>query len=265
MMKRALTIAGSDPSGGAGIQADLKTFSAFGIYGLSVVTAVTAQNTERVADIAGLDSKFVRLQMNTVLSDMGADGAKTGMLLDEEIVRAVADELYRFSISPLVVDPVLKAKDGSVVLGEKAIEALKNDLIPFATLITPNLPEAEILAGIPVRSTDEMETAARMIFDLGPSAVLVKGGHLEGDPVDVLFDGIKMVRFPGVRIGDCPVHGTGCTLSAAILAGILRGVTLDESVRIAKAYVEAAIRNGFSLGKGASILNHSIPVPWERA
>jgi hydroxymethylpyrimidine/phosphomethylpyrimidine kinase len=261
MTPRALTIAGSDSGGGAGIQADLKTFSAFGIYGLSVVTAVTAQNTEGVADIAGLDPRFVRLQMNAVLSDIGADGAKTGMLFDEGIIRAVAEELYRFSISPLVVDPVSTAKDGSALLKEQAIEVLKNDLLPFATLVTPNLPEAEMLAGIPVRSLTEMETAARMIYDLGCSAVLVKGGHLEGDPVDILFDGSRIFDFPGSRAGQRPAHGTGCTLSAAILSNLIRGRTMEESVRISKAYVESAIHKGFTFGKGAVILNHGVPVP----
>jgi len=261
MTPRALTIAGSDSGGGAGIQADLKTFSAFGTYGLSVVTAVTAQNSEGVAGITGLEPEFVRLQLRTVLSDIGADGAKTGMLFDSATVRVIAEELNRFSVSPLVVDPVSAAKDGSALLREKAIDALKSDLLPFATLVTPNLPEAEMLAGIPVRSLMEMETAARMIYDLGCSAVLVKGGHLEGDPVDVLFDGSRFVHFPGSRVGCRPAHGTGCTLSAAILSNLIQGRTLEDSIRVSKAYVESAIHKGFAFGKGAVILNHGVPVP----
>jgi hydroxymethylpyrimidine/phosphomethylpyrimidine kinase len=261
MTPRALTIAGSDSGGGAGIQADLKTFSAFGIYGMSVVTAVTAQNTEAVSGIRGLDSEFVRLQINAVLSDIGADGVKTGMLFDEEIIRAVAEELVRFSIAPLVVDPVSTAKDGSALLRERAMDALKNDLLPFATLVTPNLPEAEMLAGIPVRSPSEMETAARRIYDFGCSAVLVKGGHLEGDPIDILFDGSRIVRFPGSRMGRRPGHGTGCTLSAAILSNLILGRTMEESVRISKKFVESAIREGFTFGRGAMILNHGVPFP----
>ncbi len=261
MTLRALTVAGSDSGGGAGIQADLKTFSAFGIYGLSVVTAVTAQDTNTVAGIADLDPGFVRLQLRTVLSDIGADSVKTGMLYDAAIIRAVGEELNRHSVTKVVVDPVAAAKDGSPLLKDQAVEAMKNDLLPFCSLVTPNLPEAEMLTGMTVRSVGEMESAAEQIYKLGSSAVLVKGGHLEGDPVDVLFDGNRMVRCHGLRIGRRPAHGTGCTLSSAVLCNLLLGRPLEESVRIAKAYVESAIRNGFSFGKGALILNHGVPVP----
>jgi hydroxymethylpyrimidine kinase/phosphomethylpyrimidine kinase len=261
MALRALTVAGSDSGGGAGIQADLKTFSAFGIYGLSAVTAVTAQNTETVAGVHALPADFVRLQIKTVLSDIGADGVKTGMLYDAAIIRAVAEELNRHSMTLVVVDPVAAAKDNSPLLKEKAVEALINDLLPFCALVTPNLPEAELLTAMTVRSIGEMEAAAERIYKLGSSAVLVKGGHLEGDPVDVLFDGGRMIRFPGNRIGSRPAHGTGCTLSSAILSNLLLGLPLEESVRVSKAYVESAIRNGYSFGKGALVLNHGVAVP----
>jgi hydroxymethylpyrimidine/phosphomethylpyrimidine kinase len=256
MALRALTVAGSDSGGGAGIQADLKTFSAFGIFGLSVITAVTAQNTVTVAGVQELSPDFVRLQLRTVLSDIGADGVKTGMLYDAAIIRAVSEELNRHSLALVVVDPVASAKDNSPLLKEQAVEALKNDLLPFCALVTPNLPEAELLTGMTVRSIGEMEAAAEKIYGLGSSAVLVKGGHLEGDPVDVLFDGSRMVRFPGRRIGSRPAHGTGCTLSSAILSNLLLGRPLEESVRASKAYVESAIRNGYPFGKGALVLNH---------
>jgi len=261
MVLRALTVAGSDSGGGAGIQADLKTFSAFGVYGLSVVTAVTAQDTNAVAGVAGLDPGFVGLQLRTVLSDIGADGVKTGMLHDAATIAVVGEELNRQSVAKVVVDPVMTAKDGSPLLKEKAVEALKNDLLPFCTLVTPNLPEAGLLAGMAVHSVGEMETAAERIYKLGSSAVLVKGGHLEGDPVDVLFDGNRMIRIPGLRIGRRPAHGTGCTLAAAVLCNLVLGKTLEESIRISKAYVESAIRNGFLLGKGALVLNHGVPIP----
>jgi len=261
MTLRALTVAGSDSGGGAGIQADLKTFSAFGIYGLSVVTAVTAQDTNSVAGIREIDPDFVRLQLRTVLADIGADGVKTGMLYDAAVIRAVGEELNRNSAARVVVDPVAAAKDSSPLLKEKAVEALKNDLLSFCALVTPNLPKAELLTGMTVRSVEAMESAAERIYRLGCSAVLVKGGHLEGDPVDVLFDGNRMVRFAGLRIGRRPAHGTGCTLSAAVLSNLMLGRTLEEAVRVSKAYVESAIRNGFSFGKGSLILNHGVPVP----
>jgi hydroxymethylpyrimidine/phosphomethylpyrimidine kinase len=255
---RAATIAGSDSCGGAGIQADLKTFSAFGVFGMSVITAVTAQNTMGVAGIFGLDSEFVRLQWRSVFSDMGADGVKTGMLFDADIIHAVAEELKQSGVPWVVVDPVMLAKDGSPLLQDRAVLALKQELIPIASLVTPNISEAEVLSGMKITNVSDMESAARKINGIGCHAVLVKGGHLEGDPSDVLFDGNQTVRFPGNRIASRPVHGTGCTFSAAILANLILGKSLEDSIRISKAYVEEAIRNGFTFGTGAALLNHGV-------
>jgi hydroxymethylpyrimidine/phosphomethylpyrimidine kinase len=260
-MKRAMTVAGSDSCGGAGIQADLKTFSAFGVYGMSAVTAVTAQNTRCVEGVVGMDPEFVRRQIRSALSDLGTDGLKTGMLFNGPTVHAVACELRNERIPWIVVDPVLSAKDGSSLLDAQALDMLKRELLPLASLVTPNLEEAGALAGIDVRGEPEMEKAARIIQTLGPSAVLVKGGHLEAEPVDLLFDGEDVIRFPGTRIGGRPAHGTGCTLSAAVLACCVLGHALPDAVRMAKAYVEAAIRNAPAFGRGALVLNHTARGP----
>jgi hydroxymethylpyrimidine/phosphomethylpyrimidine kinase len=253
-----VTIAGSDSVGGAGIQADLKTFEAFGVFGASVVTAVTAQNTTGVAGVSAVGPEFVRLQWTSVFSDIGADGVKTGMLVDAEVIRVVAEELKRSGVHRIVVDPVMLAKDGTPLLREAAVRVLKRELIPIASLVTPNIPEAEALSETKITGIEDMEKAARTIFGLGCGAVLVKGGHLEGEPVDVLFSGDKTVLFQGKRIASVPAHGTGCTLSAAILANLIYGKSMEEAVRISKMYVAKAIRNGFHFGKGAVLLNHGI-------
>jgi hydroxymethylpyrimidine/phosphomethylpyrimidine kinase len=258
---RAVTIAGSDSVGGAGIQADLKTFEAFGVFGASVITAVTAQNTKGVAGVFAVEPEFVRLQWTSVFSDIGADGVKTGMLVDDGIIRVVAEELKRSGVRRIVVDPVMLAKDGTPLLRETAVRALKRELIPIASLVTPNVPEAEVLSETRITGTADMEKAARAICGLGCKAVLVKGGHLEGEPVDVLFSAGKTIRFPGKRIASGPAHGTGCALSAAILASLISGKSLEEAVRISKAYVGKAVRNGFRLGKGAILLKHGIQNP----
>jgi hydroxymethylpyrimidine/phosphomethylpyrimidine kinase len=254
---RALSVAGSDSGGGAGIQADLKTFAAFGVFGMTAVTAVTAQNSRAVTGVAGLDPDFVALQIRAVIDDIGVDGVKTGMLLDAGIVRAAATALKGLGDRPLVVDPVMVAKDSSPLLAASAVRALKEELLPLAFLVTPNTDEAEALSGVQVRDEADMEEAARIIRRMGPAAVLVKGGHLPGDPVDLLFDGKTVTRFTGRRIGSRPAHGTGCTLSAAVLCGLLLGSPLDESVRSAKTYLEEAIRRGFSTG-GSTILDHRV-------
>ncbi len=260
---KALTIAGSDSGGGAGIQADLKTFCAFGVFGVSAVTAVTAQNSRSVLGVSGLEAEFVRLQIRAVRTDMGADGVKTGMLFNADIVRAVAEELRMLKNIPVVVDPVMVAKDGSPLLDASAVGAVRDDLLPRAFLVTPNTEEAESLSGVPIRDEADMEAAGRVIRRMGSEAVLVKGGHLAGDPVDILFDGKTVTRYPGKRIGSRPAHGTGCTLSAAILCGLVKGRTLDAAVRDAKAYLENAIRSGFSTG-GSVILNHLAVSPGVR-
>jgi len=258
MVARALTIAGSDSGGGAGIQADLKTFTALRVYGLSVLTAITAQDTCRVAGVIELPADFVRLQLDVVMRDIGADAAKTGMLSSPEIIEAVAEGIREHGIERLVVDPVMRAKSGDRLLRAEAEDALIRRLLPLAYVVTPNIPEAEVLVGEPIRSREDMRRAARRIFDLGPRAVLIKGGHLEigSEAVDVLYDGRDFHEFAATRVRTRNTHGTGCTYSAAIAAYLARGDGLLEAVRKAKQYVTMAIRYGFSLGHGHGPLNH---------
>jgi len=258
MIARALTIAGSDSGGGAGIQADLKTFTALRVYGLSVVTAITAQDTCRVAGVVELPADFVRLQLDLVMRDIGADAAKTGMLSSPEIIEAVAEGVREHRIERIVVDPVMRAKSGDRLLRAEAEEALVRQLLPLAYLVTPNIPEAEALVGWPIRSREDMKRAAQHIFDLGPRAVLIKGGHLDAGPevVDILYDGRQFYEFAAERIGTRNTHGTGCTYSAAIAAYLARGDNVLEAIRKAKHYVTMAIRYGFPIGRGHGPLNH---------
>jgi len=260
MIKRVLTIAGSDSGGGAGIQADLKTFSAFGVYGMSVVTAVTAQNSVRVNSIVGLDPKFVSLQFESVFVDIGIDGVKTGMLYSPGIVQVIARKLEESSIPFIVVDPVIAATGGDSLLQPESLEILKKELIPLATLVMPNIHEAEVLSEITIHSVDDMKTAAQKIYSLGCKAVLVKGGHLSGDAVDLLFDGKEFVRFTAPRINTKNTHGTGCTYSAAVVANLTKGKSLREAIKISKIFVTKAIEQAFSLGKGYGPLNHFVNV-----
>jgi hydroxymethylpyrimidine/phosphomethylpyrimidine kinase len=255
---RALTIAGSDSGGGAGIQADLKTFSAFRVYGASVLTAVTAQNSVGVHGVMNLPPEFVARQLDAVLGDIGADAAKTGMLSTASIIRAVAERLAAHRMTRLVVDPVMLAKSGDPLLEPDARQALIEAILPLALIVTPNLPEAAALAEFPVTDLDEMEAAARRIHTRGPAWVLVKGGHLKGDPVDLLFDGRTVTRLPAERVPTPHTHGTGCTYSAAIAAGLARGAGVPEAVAEAKRYVTEAIRGGFALGRGVGSLRHFV-------
>jgi hydroxymethylpyrimidine/phosphomethylpyrimidine kinase len=253
---RALTIAGSDSGGGAGIQADLKTFSAFRVFGMSVITAVTAQNSVGVQGVENLPPAFVAQQLRSVLSDFGADAAKCGMLSTAAIIDAVAGALAEHPIDKLVVDPVMVAKAGAPLLQPDAQDALVRRILPLALVVTPNLPEAEALAGMPVTTRSEMEEAARRIHALGPRNVLVKGGHLKEDAVDVLWNGRALTAFSAPRVDSTNTHGTGCTLSAAIAAGLARGEALPEAVRAGKAYVTRAIEQGFQAGRGVGQLRH---------
>lgn len=257
-MKRVLTIAGSDSGGGAGIQADLKTFSVFGVYGMTVLTAVTAQNTMRVDGVEGISAKFVGLQFESVMSDIGVDGIKTGMLFNAEIVQVVAQKLHESSVPFLVIDPVMIAKGGDALVDDMGVESMKTNLIPQASLLTPNIPEAERLAGIEIASLKDMQAAAEKIHGLGCRAVLIKGGHLEGDAVDLLFNGDKFFKYTSERIDTRNTHGTGCTYSAAILANLVQGKSLRDAVRISKRFITEAIRNALPLGKGHGPLNHFV-------
>lgn len=248
---RALTIAGSDSGGGAGIQADLKTFSALGVYGMTAITAVTVQNTKGVAGYEELSPQTVGDQIRAVVTDIGVDAAKTGMLASAAIVEAVADAVAETGVPNLVVDPVFMSKHGHALLAEDAVEALRSRILPLATVVTPNLPEASGLAGFPVRTADDMHKAAEAILAFGPKAVLVKGGHVGGDRSDDLFvEGERIVWVEGDRIDTPHTHGTGCVLSAAIAAHLARGDDLLTAVRKGKLFVTEAIRHALPLGQG---------------
>lgn len=251
----ALTIAGSDPSGGAGIQADLKTFHQFGVYGEAVVTLVTVQNSVRVARVEVLSPELVAEQIAAVLEDIPPAAAKTGALGSAEVVRAVAESAAGFAF-PLVVDPVMISKHGTPLLAEDAVAALRDHLLPRAALLTPNVPEAEALACRPIHSPDDARAAARQIREMGARAVLIKGGHKEGDATDLLLDSAGFAEFPAPRIETRHTHGTGCTYSAAIAAGLAHGLNLRDAVARAKRFVHEAIRTAPGLGRGCGPVNH---------
>ncbi|MCE5307942.1 MAG: bifunctional hydroxymethylpyrimidine kinase/phosphomethylpyrimidine kinase [Acidobacteriales bacterium] len=255
----ALTIAGSDPSGGAGIQADLKTFHQFGVYGEAVVTLLTVQNTVRVSRVECVSAELVAEQVRAVVEDIPPLAAKTGALGDRAIVDTVAELAGEFSF-PLVVDPVMISKHGAPLIAEDARSAVRENLIKRAYLVTPNLAEAEALAGFPIRDVSDMRRAAEALVRLGAHAVLVKGGHLEGAAVDVLCEGGQFHEFPAPRIDTRHTHGTGCTYSAAIAAGLALGAPLVEAVSRAKAFITEAIRTAPGLGSGSGPVNHHAPV-----
>ena len=257
-VSKALTIAGSDSGGGAGIQADLKTFSAFRVFGMSVLTALTAQNSVGVHGVHEVPPSFVRAQIDAVLTDFGADAVKIGMLSSAPIIGAVAEGLAAHPHGPVVLDPVMIAKSGDPLLRPDARQALIERLLPLAEVVTPNLHEAGALAGTRVTDEQEMEEAARRILAMGPRTVLVKGGHLKDSATDILWDGTRFTRFTAERIESTSTHGTGCTLSSAIAAGLARGRSLDDAIRAAKAYVTAAIREGFQAGRGVGALRHFV-------
>lgn len=255
---RVMTVAGSDSGSGAGIQADIKTCAAFGVYATTVITALTAQNTLSVKKVFPVDPSFVVAQIDAIMEDIGADAVKTGMLDREEIVLAVGEALKRWNIEKLVVDPVMVAKSGDLLLRSEAVETLVRILFPISYVVTPNIPEAMvILGGTVIGSTEEMKEAARRIHDLGPRHVVLKGGHLQGDKViDLLYDGKRFYSFESDRIYSKNTHGTGCTFSAALAALIARGVGLEEAVGKAKRYVYEAIRRGLPVGRGHGPLHH---------
>lgn len=255
-MRKALTIAGSDSGAGAGIQADLKTFAARRVYGTSVITAITAQNTLGVAGVLELPEEIIASQLDAVLSDIGADAVKTGMLSSAAIIELVVEKLQQWGVDLLVVDPVMVAKGGDRLLREDAVSALREKLLPRALVLTPNLPEAEVLTGHPVRTRREMETAAREIADLGARNVIIKGGHSEGPPTDLLFDGQDFTEFEAERVPSVNTHGTGCTFSAAIAAELAKGASVPNAVSEAKKYITEAIRQAPEIGGGHGPLNH---------
>lgn len=258
---KALTIAGSDSGGGAGIQADLKTFSALGCFGMSVITALTAQNTRVVTGISPVPPEFIGLQIDAVMEDIGTDAVKIGMLHSPEVIEIVTKKLVQWNCSNIVLDPVMISKSGDHLLREDAVHALKTMLIPEAFIITPNLPEASVLLGRDVETLEDMETAAKDLAALGCANVLLKGGHLmEGDSLDLLFQADKdnMTKLPGTRIETPNSHGTGCTLSSAICAGLAKGISLETAVKNAKTYITGALTAGakYTTGKGHGPVHH---------
>jgi hydroxymethylpyrimidine/phosphomethylpyrimidine kinase len=252
---RVLAIAGSDSGGGAGIQADLKTMLALGVHGMSVICAVTAQNSLGVQGYWELPPEAVLAQLESVLGDIGAQAIKTGMLASPELVATVCDVLAGFA-APVVVDPVAVSKHGDSLLSAGTVEAVRERLLPLATIVTPNLLEAELLTGTKITDEAQMLVAARTISAMGPQWVLVKGGHLPGPPVDLLFNGADVIRLPGERIDSRHTHGTGCTLASAIASRLALGDQMPAAVKAAKEYVAGAIAGGFPLGAGIGPVDH---------
>jgi hydroxymethylpyrimidine/phosphomethylpyrimidine kinase len=257
----AMTIAGSDSGGGAGIQADLKTFQALGVYGTSTLTAITAQNTLAVTAVHEIPADIVAAQIDAVVSDIGVDAAKTGMLSSAEIIATVADRLRHWRVAQLVVDPVMVAKSGDRLLREDAVEALNTTLLPLAMVVTPNLPEAEEIVGRTLLSDADIRDAARAIVDMGVRSVVIKGGHRDGnEAIDVFFDGVSFEELRSPRYDTPNTHGTGCTFSAAIAAELAKGAALLDAVAAAKRYVSEAIRLSGPLGHGHGPVAHSWPL-----
>ncbi len=253
----ALTIAGSDSGAGAGIQADLKTFAALGVYGASAITAITAQNTLGVAAVFELPPDMVAAQIDAVVEDMGTDAVKTGMLASAEIIAVVAERVQRHGLGNLVVDPVMVAKSGHPLLRADAVDALRRLLLPLATVVTPNLPEAEVLLGRTIVTEEEMAAAAREIASLGARAVVVKGGHRPGpEAVDLLYWEGRVQRLVAPRIETSATHGTGCTFASAIAAGLARGLDVPEAVVRAKEYLTEALRRAYPVGQGRGPVDH---------
>jgi hydroxymethylpyrimidine/phosphomethylpyrimidine kinase len=256
-VRTALTIAGSDSGGGAGIQADLKTFAALGVYGTSAITAVTAQNTQQVTGITALAADFVTLQIETVAADIEIHATKTGMLANAAIVEAVAAAINELELPNLVVDPVMIAKSGDALLDPDAVRAICRQLLPLARVVTPNIPEAEALTGRRLSSLADLRDAAQQIHDLGPSAVVIKGGHATGaEIVDLLFFEKRVIELRTPRIETRNTHGTGCTFASAIAAGLARGLSVPEAVAGAQSYVAGAIRHALAIGHGHGPLDH---------
>lgn len=257
-MKNLLTIAGSDSSGGAGIQADLKTFAAHGTFGMSVITAVTAQNTCGVTKVQNIDCAVVKAQIEAVFDDIRVDAVKIGMVSQPEIIETIASCLRHYQPKIIVVDPVMISKSGYPLLAPEACATLIKELLPLATLLTPNLPEAEAITGLQVTKKEEMRPVAEKIIALGAKAVLVKGGHLNDTADDLLFDGANEVWFPGKRIATKNTHGTGCTLSSSLAANLAKGLSLREAVQASKDYVTTAIEHGIALGSGCGPTHHFV-------
>ncbi|OKP77128.1 hydroxymethylpyrimidine/phosphomethylpyrimidine kinase [Paenibacillus sp. P3E] len=256
---KALTIAGSDSGGGAGIQADLKTFQELGVYGMSALTAVTAQNTLGVQGVYPLEADAVTAQLDSIGTDLTPDAVKTGMLFSSGLILAVAEKVSQYGWDHLVVDPVMVAKGGSPLLQQEAVQALIRYLLPLALAVTPNIPEAEILSGMKISGMADRETAARLIHAMGPRYVMLKGGHVDEDShmvTDLVFDGEKFTYWESPRVATQHTHGTGCTYSAALTAELAQHKTVPEAIQTAKAFIHAAIEDGLNIGSGYGPTNH---------
>ena len=259
-MKTVLTIAGSDCSGGAGIQADLKTMLANGVYGMSVITSLTAQNTTGVRAIENVTPDFLKHQIDSVFEDIAPDAVKTGMIPDKELVEAIAERLKFYCVKNLVVDPVMVATSGAVLTSSESVNDLKENLMPIAFVVTPNVPEAEVLSGMKITSKDDMIKAAKKINAEFGCSVLIKGGHSISDSDDVLYHDGKVYVFEAAKIDNLNTHGTGCTLSSAIACNLAKGMVLPDAVRRAKEYITGAIREGLDLGHGRGPLDHGYDI-----
>ena len=255
-MKKVLSIAGSDCSGGAGIQADLKTFSAHGVFGMSVIVSVVAENTSRVIDIQDVTPDMIKKQIDAVFEDIEVDAVKIGMLSTPQCMRAVAEKLMEYKPANVVIDPVMYAKNGCPLMEPAAIDTLIKTIIPLADILTPNIPEAEKIADMQIFSVADMETAAEKICSMGCKSIVVKGGHATGSALDVLFDGKNFYHFETPRIATKNTHGTGCTFSSAIASQLANGLSVKEAVQKAKAYVTTAIEHSLAIGKGNDPTHH---------
>ena len=264
-MKTALTIAGSDCSGGAGIQADLKTMTMNGVYAMSAITALTAQNTTGVRAIQESTPEFLKQQIDAVFEDIYPDAVKIGMVSSSELIRVIADRLRHYEAKNIVVDPVMVATSGSSLMKTDAVQTLIEELLPIAAVVTPNIPEAQVLSGLTIESKEDMVTAAKKISDTYHCAVLLKGGHSINDANDLLYANGELVWFEGKRINNPNTHGTGCTLSSAIAANLAKGFTLAESVRRAKDYISGALAAMLDLGKGSGPMDHAFDLHGEYA
>lgn len=262
-MKAALTIAGSDSSGGAGIQADLKTMTLNGVFAMSAITALTAQNTMGVTDIVEVESDFLKAQLDAVFEDIYPDAVKIGMVSDKKLIETIAEKLIEYDAKNIVLDPVMVATSGSKLLKDDAIGALKERLIPLAELITPNIPEAEILSGLKIKDDKDMQKSAKVIADNFDVNVLLKGGHAINDANDFLLVDGNSIWIKGDRIDNKNTHGTGCTLSSAIAANLAKNKSIEEAVRLSKKYLEGALKDGLDLGKGSGPMNHAFDIKEE--
>lgn len=256
LMKKVLTIAGSDSSGGAGIQADLKTFSAHGVFGMSVVTAVTAQNTQGVFGVQDISPDIIKGQIDAIFDDIQVDALKIGMVSQIETIETIAAGLKRHQAKNIVIDPVMVSKSGYHLLKPDAKDTLIKELLPLATIATPNIPEAEVITGLEIKSLKDMEKAALKIYEMGSENVLIKGGHRADDAIDILFDGQKIKHYKTQRIETKNTHGTGCTLSASLASNLANGLTPEIAVTESKDYITTAIKHSFSIGKGVGPTNH---------